>query len=71
MNNLASYIAAFVFVSVHLGNLAHFPSLREVGLMEEDTPKYCNILSDLLSDHSQKIFVETKQNLSCLPNPLL
>ena len=54
MNNLASYIAAFVFVSVHLGNLAHFPSLREVGLMEEDTPKYCNILSDLVVEFDHR-----------------
>ena len=32
MSILASYIAPFVFVSVHSGNLAYFPSLREVGL---------------------------------------
>ncbi|KAJ3582236.1 hypothetical protein NHX12_015717 [Muraenolepis orangiensis] len=30
-----------------VGNLAHFPSLREVGLMEEDTPKYLDILNNL------------------------
>ncbi|KAL7400676.1 hypothetical protein ABVT39_015949 [Epinephelus coioides] len=29
------------------GNLAHFPSLKEVGLMEADTPKYLDILSNL------------------------
>ena len=48
MSILASYMAPFVFVFVHSGNLAHFPSLREVGLIEKDTPKYLDILSNLV-----------------------
>ncbi|KAK5868072.1 hypothetical protein PBY51_012517 [Eleginops maclovinus] len=38
-----------IITQIHLstGNLAHFPSLREVGLMEEDTPKYLDILNNL------------------------
>lgn len=54
MNNLASYIATFVFVSIHSGNLAHFPSLREVGLMDEDTPKYLDILSNLVVEFDHR-----------------
>ena len=47
LNFLESNIVLFVFVSLHSGNLAHFPSLKEVGLMEADTPKYLDILSNL------------------------
>ncbi|XP_030259832.1 general transcription factor II-I repeat domain-containing protein 2-like [Sparus aurata] len=65
-------------LSRHLsaGNLAHFPSLREVGLIEEDTPKYLDILSNLVVSVvsltiALKISVEIQQHLSCLSIPFL
>ncbi|XP_063757619.1 general transcription factor II-I repeat domain-containing protein 2-like isoform X2 [Eleginops maclovinus] len=36
------------------GNLAHFPSLREFGLMEEDTPKYLDILINLVVEFDHR-----------------
>ncbi len=70
---LASYILLFVFVSLHSGNLAHFPSLKEVGLMEKDTPKYLDLLSNLAVefDNHFKTFKKMQQHLNCLRNPFM
>ncbi|XP_063748741.1 general transcription factor II-I repeat domain-containing protein 2B-like [Eleginops maclovinus] len=48
-DHVKAFKQKFQLLSRHLskGNLEHFPSLREVGLMEEDTPKYLNILNNL------------------------
>lgn len=48
-------------MSVLLGNLAHFSSLKEVGLMEESTPKYLNILSDLVVEFDNR-FKDFQEN---------
>ncbi|KAK0155945.1 General transcription factor II-I repeat domain-containing protein 2 [Merluccius polli] len=74
ISQLYDHVRAFkqklLLLSRHLstGNLAHFPSLREVGLMEEDKPKYLDILSNLVVEFD---FKKMQQHLSCLRNPFL
>ncbi|XP_044220325.1 general transcription factor II-I repeat domain-containing protein 2B-like [Thunnus albacares] len=60
ISQLSDRVRAFkqklLLLSRHLsaGNLAHFPSLREVGLMEENVPKYMNILSNLVLEFDRR-----------------
>ncbi|XP_073346963.1 general transcription factor II-I repeat domain-containing protein 2-like [Pagrus major] len=67
ISQLYDHVRAFkqklLLLSRHLstGNLAHFPSLREVGLMEEDKPKYLDILSNLVVEFDNR-FKDFQEN---------
>ncbi|KAM3872079.1 general transcription factor II-I repeat domain-containing protein 2-like [Diretmus argenteus] len=60
INHMFDHVRAFkqklLLLSRHLsaGNLAHFPSLREVGLMEENVPKYMDILNNLVLEFDRR-----------------
>ncbi|XP_041858599.1 general transcription factor II-I repeat domain-containing protein 2-like isoform X2 [Melanotaenia boesemani] len=77
INQMYDHIRAFkqklLLLSRHLstGNLAHFSSLKEVGLMEESTPKYLNILSDLVVefDNRFKDFQENSNTFELFAQP--